>query len=96
MFTLRLFPPCQYLGFSNQWLDFPREGNGNSFKHARRQWNILDDPLLRYKYLNEFDKAMNWLEDKYHWLSAPPVRRPVCPQTRAFFDAMLRTGIYLT
>ncbi|KAH9938639.1 glycoside hydrolase [Fomitopsis serialis] len=42
-----------------EWLDFPREGNGNSFHYARRQWNIVDDPLLRYKYLNEFDKAMN-------------------------------------
>lgn len=56
-----------------QWLDFPREGNQNSFKHARRQWNILDDNLLRYKYLNEFDKAMNTTEEKYHWLGAPPV-----------------------
>lgn len=28
--------------------------------------------MLRYKYLNEFDKGMNWLEDKYHWLSAAP------------------------
>ncbi|CAG7849280.1 1,4-alpha-glucan-branching enzyme; AltName: Full=Glycogen-branching enzyme [Serendipita indica DSM 11827] len=55
-----------------EWLDFPREGNGNSFQYARRQWNILDDNLLRYKYLNEFDIAMNWCEDKYGWLSAPP------------------------
>ena len=56
-----------------QWLDFPREGNGNSFKYARRQWNIVDDPLLRYKYLNDFDKAMNNLEGTYGWLSAGPV-----------------------
>ena len=60
-------------GFVFQWLDFPREGNGNSFQYARRQWNILDDPLLRYKYLNEFDKAMNALEGVYGWLSAGPV-----------------------
>jgi 1,4-alpha-glucan branching enzyme len=52
-------------------LDFPREGNNNSFHYARRQWNVLDDKLLRYKYLNEFDKAMNNLETKYGWLSAP-------------------------
>lgn len=31
----------------------------------------MDDQLLRYKYLNEFDKAMNEAETKYHWLSAP-------------------------
>ncbi|KAL7421585.1 alpha-1,4-glucan branching enzyme [Cryptotrichosporon argae] len=54
-----------------EWMDFPREGNGNSFAHARRQFNLVEDHLLRYKYLNEFDKAMNVLEDHYHWLSAP-------------------------
>ncbi|KAA1075353.1 alpha-1,4-glucan branching enzyme [Puccinia graminis f. sp. tritici] len=32
---------------SPEWLDFPREGNGNSFHYARRQWNVVDDPLLR-------------------------------------------------
>ncbi|KAH7100630.1 glycoside hydrolase [Auriculariales sp. MPI-PUGE-AT-0066] len=52
-----------------EWLDFPREGNGNSFHYARRQWNVVDDQILRYRYLNEFDKAMNHTEDKYHWLS---------------------------
>ncbi|KDQ64388.1 glycoside hydrolase family 13 protein [Jaapia argillacea MUCL 33604] len=55
-----------------EWLDFPREGNGNSFHYARRQWNVVDDPLLRYKYLNEFDSAMNHLEEQYGWLSAAP------------------------
>ncbi|KAI0796919.1 glycoside hydrolase superfamily [Abortiporus biennis] len=54
-----------------EWLDFPREGNNDSFHYARRQWNVVDDPLLRYKYLNEFDKAMNHLEEKYGWLAAP-------------------------
>ena len=23
-----------------EWLDFPREGNNNSYHYARRQWNI--------------------------------------------------------
>ena len=54
-------------------MDFPREGNGNSFAHARRQFNLVDDQLLRYRYLNEFDVAINWLEDKYKWLAAPQV-----------------------
>lgn len=31
-----------------EWLDFPREGNGNSFHHARRQFNLVDDHLLRW------------------------------------------------
>ena len=54
-----------------EWLDFPRVGNNNSFAYARRQWNILDDNLLRYKFLNEFDRAMNLTEAKYKWLQAP-------------------------
>lgn len=56
-----------------QWLDFPREGNNNSFHYARRQWNVVDDPLLRYKYLNNFDKAMNHLADRYGYLDSPQV-----------------------
>ncbi|KAL1411404.1 alpha-1,4-glucan branching enzyme [Vanrija albida] len=54
-----------------EWMDFPREGNGNSFAHARRQFNLVDDHLLRYKYLNNWDAAVQTLEDKYKWLSAP-------------------------
>ncbi|ORX35765.1 putative 1,4-alpha-glucan branching enzyme [Kockovaella imperatae] len=54
-----------------EWMDFPREGNGNSFAHARRQFNLVDDHLLRYKYLHAFDAAMNNLEEKYRWLQAP-------------------------
>ncbi|KAF8138384.1 glycoside hydrolase family 13 protein [Boletus edulis] len=53
-----------------EWLDFPREGNNNSFQYARRQWNIVDDSMLRYQYLNNFDAAMNHLESKYMWLSS--------------------------
>jgi len=51
-----------------EWLDFPREGNSNSFHYARRQFNLVDDPLLRYHFLNEFDSKMQWTEEKYGWL----------------------------
>ena len=54
-----------------QWLDFPRVGNDNSFHYARRQWNVVDDENLRYKYLNEFDAAMNNTEENHGWLAAP-------------------------
>jgi len=54
-----------------EWLDFPRAGNNNSFHYARRQWNVVDDPILRYRYLNNFDATMNNLETKYQWLAAP-------------------------
>lgn len=51
-----------------EWLDFPRDGNDNSFWYARRQFNLPDDPLLRYKWLNDFDAKMQWTEEKYGWL----------------------------
>jgi len=53
-----------------EWLDFPREGNQNSYWYARRQLNLTEDNLLRYQFLNRFDQLMNLCEEKYHWLSA--------------------------
>lgn len=41
-----------------EWIDFPREGNGWSFRYARRQWYLADDPGLKYRFLNAFDRAM--------------------------------------
>lgn len=51
-----------------EWLDFPRAGNNNSFWYARRQFNLPDDGTLRYKFMNEFDRKMQWTEEKYGWL----------------------------
>lgn len=55
-----------------EWLDFPREGNNYSYHFARRQWNLVDNKLLKYKFLNEFDRAMNLLEEKFGWLHSNP------------------------
>lgn len=41
-----------------EWVDFPREGNNWSHWYARRQWSLVDNPDLKYKYLAAFDKAM--------------------------------------
>ena len=41
-----------------EWIDFPREGNNWSFRYARRQWRLMDDPLLRYRHLAAFDRDM--------------------------------------
>ena len=41
-----------------EWIDFPREGNGWSYKYCRRQWSLVDNPDLKFGWLNEFDKAM--------------------------------------
>ncbi|CAK8689223.1 unnamed protein product [Clavelina lepadiformis] len=54
-----------------EWLDFPREGNNSSYHYARRQFHLADDDLLRYKFLNRFDSAMQNTEEKYGWLNAP-------------------------
>ena len=41
-----------------EWIDFPREGNGWSYKYCRRQWSLVDNPQLKFEWLNDFDKAM--------------------------------------
>lgn len=41
-----------------EWIDFPREGNNWSYKHARRQWSLVDSTELKYQYLNNFDREM--------------------------------------
>lgn len=41
-----------------EWIDFPREGNGWSYKYCKRQWHLADNEELKYKYLRSFDKAM--------------------------------------
>jgi len=55
-----------------EWLDFPRVGNNESYHYARRQWNLVDNNDLRYKYLNSFDAAMNHLEEHVGWLATGP------------------------
>ena len=41
-----------------EWIDFPREGNGWSYKYARRQWNLVDNKDLDYHFLGDFDREM--------------------------------------
>ena len=41
-----------------EWIDFPRQGNHWSFKHARRQWGLRDNGFLKYQWLGEFDEAL--------------------------------------
>lgn len=56
-----------------EWLDFPREGNNNSYHYSRRQFQLADDDLLWYGCLNEFDAAMIHLDNKYHFLEKTEV-----------------------
>ena len=41
-----------------EWIDFPREGNEWSYQYARRQWSLVENPDLRYQFLNQFDREM--------------------------------------
>jgi len=41
-----------------EWIDFPREGNNDSHKYAKRQWSLVDNKDLKYQYLQNFDNAM--------------------------------------
>ncbi len=58
-----------------EWIDFPREGNGWSYKYARRQWDLVDREELRYCELNAFDNAMiHLVDDIYDFQSLPIVK----------------------
>lgn len=55
-----------------EWIDFPRAGNNDSGKYARRQWSLVDNPDLKYRCLNDFDNAMIKLLKKYPINSGTP------------------------
>jgi 1,4-alpha-glucan branching enzyme len=54
-----------------EWIDFPREGNGYSYRYTRRQWSLADNPHLRYQGLMKFDAAMLDLDKKFNLLTDP-------------------------
>ena len=56
-----------------EWVDFPREGNDWSFRHARRQWSLADNGYLKYQYLLDFDRAMIALIKDRHLLAQKTV-----------------------
>ena len=55
-----------------EWIDFPREGNGWSYKYARRQWSLSEPDYLRYRYLMNFDRDMIHLFKEEDLLAFPP------------------------
>ena len=54
-----------------EWVDFPREGNNWSYRYARRQWHLVDDPGLKYKYLAKFDRDLILAAKKFKLLQNP-------------------------
>ena len=55
-----------------EWIDFPRAGNGWSYKYARRQWSLCKPDYLRYKYLMDFDSDMIHMFRKENLLAYKP------------------------
>ncbi|KAF6148030.1 hypothetical protein GIB67_024205 [Kingdonia uniflora] len=64
-----------------EWIDFPRgqqhlpngriiPGNNNSFDKCRRRFDLGDAEYLRYHGLQEFDQAMQQLEEKYAFMTS--------------------------
>lgn len=56
-----------------EWIDFPREGNGWSYKYARRQWTLVNSDYLKYFMLNNFDNAMIHLVSGVEGFEKTPV-----------------------
>lgn len=75
LFTISLAGEA-YLNFMGnefghpEWIDFPREGNGWSYAHARRQWSLSTNGFLRYSFLGAFDRAMLELMQRYDVLAS--------------------------
>ncbi|GHC41057.1 alpha-amylase family glycosyl hydrolase [Roseibacillus persicicus] len=57
-----------------EWLDFPREGNDWSYKYARRQWSLADNPKLKYGGLQNFEGAMLQLVRDHKVLESAPAQ----------------------
>ena len=51
-----------------EWVDFPRPGNNFSYEHCRRRWDLVDDKLLRYRFLYKWDCVMNNLDEVFCFL----------------------------
>ncbi|MGQ1946311.1 alpha-amylase family glycosyl hydrolase [Geofilum sp. OHC36d9] len=56
-----------------EWIDFPRQGNNWSYQHARRQWSLVDDTRLKFKWLGDFDQSMIELAKSHRLLSIPEI-----------------------
>ncbi len=56
-----------------EWVDFPREGNGWSYKHARRIWSVAENPKLKFHWLYDLDKEMINFINENKLLTIPSV-----------------------
>jgi 1,4-alpha-glucan branching enzyme len=61
-----------------EWIDFPRLGNNWSYQHARRMWSLVDNDTLRYQGLNNFDRALQILDESFNLLEDPFIEQLAC------------------
>lgn len=54
-----------------EWIDFPSAANNWSYRYARRQWTLGDNPDLMFSCLGEFDRAMVKMAKTHGILNAP-------------------------
>ena len=52
-------------------MQFPREGNGWSYKHCCRRFDLADEGHLRFGQLGAFDRALMSLEQSFRFLNNP-------------------------
>jgi 1,4-alpha-glucan branching enzyme len=74
-----------------EWIDFPREGNGWSYQYARRQWSLLYNQQLKFRFLADFDREMLALSSAYR-IFEQPVERLLDDQARQIL-AFRRCGL---
>ena len=55
-----------------EWIDFPRLENGWSYQYARRQWSLVDNENLKYRFMGAFDKALLDFVKTYPVMQVPP------------------------
>jgi len=61
-----------------EWIEMPSAANSGSLRLARRRWDLLSHPGLRYAELARFDREMLALEAQLGWMRAtPPARENV-------------------
>ncbi|MCL5769987.1 MAG: alpha amylase C-terminal domain-containing protein [Planctomycetes bacterium] len=54
-----------------EWIDFPRPGNNFSYLYARRLWSLAGRTDLHYAALEQFDRAMQCLDETWTLLENP-------------------------
>ncbi|MBT3377603.1 MAG: 1,4-alpha-glucan-branching enzyme [Lentisphaerae bacterium] len=77
-----------------EWIDFPREGNGWSYEHARRRWSLRENAGLKYGQLAAFDQALLRLVEDVSCLQSNPPRLLLADDNRHVL-AFERGGLFV-